>query len=177
MKLLAAAGPLHLEDPVPPATSGEWKRVRQALTAAARCEAFGPLFRSPNKLWTALHDGPMPRGTTWRRLMGNATMDDLHALAQSRQQARACSLASWNVRWLRSPHTPQAEAKRAIIVKQLIAGRPVAIQETHWTPDCEAVWAALIPGAKLYSSPARKGPRGGPQGGVAVFVPDSWQET
>ena len=76
----------------------------------------------------------------------------------------------------KEPPYPQAEAKRAIIVKQLISGRPVAIQETHWTTDCEAVWTALFPGARLYSSPARKGPRGGPQGGVAVLVPDSWQE-
>eukprot|EP00974_Lingulodinium_polyedra_P013006 1261981-Lingulodinium_polyedra.AAC.1 len=44
------------------------------------------------------------------------------------------------------------------------------LQETHWGTQAAAAWAAgLIPHTKVAASPARPGPRGGRQGGVAII--------
>ena len=53
-------------------------------------------------------------------------------------------------------------------------GRIALIQETHWDPATAALWAGLFPGCKVLSSPARPGPQGGPQGGVAILLPPTW---
>ena len=81
------------------------------------------------------------------------------------------SIASWNVRWAVSPHTPQAAAKREQLRRWLEAGRIVLLQETHWRPEDEAIWRTLLPAATVVASPAVNGPRGGPQGGTAIMLP------
>ena len=56
----------------------------------------------------------------------------------------------------------------------LLSGTIVAVQETHWTEADAAVWGSLFPGSQVFASPATRGPRGGPQGGVALLIPHPW---
>eukprot|EP00975_Prorocentrum_lima_P053188 11156316-Prorocentrum_lima.AAC.1 len=41
---------------------------------------------------------------------------------------------TWNLRWLRDPHTPQSRAKARKLQGLLDCGSVVMIQETHWEP-------------------------------------------
>ena len=84
-------------------------------------------------------------------------------------------LTSWNVRWLVSPNTHSATVKRAIIFKALNMDKVVCLQETHWSQADAARWAALFPDATVCASPARTGPAGSPQGGVAVIFNGSYR--
>jgi hypothetical protein len=84
-------------------------------------------------------------------------------------------LASWNVRWLVSPHTPQGMGKRLRIQRALTAGKVVALQETHWDVEIGGVWEGLFPAARVIHSGAIPGPRGGARGGVAIIVPIRYQ--
>ena len=52
-----------------------------------------------------------------------------------------------------------------------VKGVVVAIQETHWDPAAEQAWEALLPDTRIVSTGATVGPRGGPQGGVALVIP------
>ena len=87
----------------------------------------------------------------------------------------AIRIATWNTRWLLSPHTEQGTRKRAFINDFLLQGTVVALQETHWTPTAAAVWGGLFPGSLVVESSAP--PPGGPEpdarprGGVAIIVP------
>ena len=111
----------------------------------------------------------MPGNATWGSLLGNATLSDLCA-ASATPQARP-DVASWNARWLLRTNTAKAAAKRNVILQALGQKAIVVLQETHWTPQAEAMWETLFPGSKIFSTPARPGPKGGPQGGVAILVP------
>eukprot|EP00975_Prorocentrum_lima_P009943 2116399-Prorocentrum_lima.AAC.1 len=59
---------------------------------------------------------------------------------------------TWNVRWLRDPHTVASGAKRAIINRNLQAGNPVLLQETHWDEAQEGILAGLFPHATVCAS-------------------------
>ena len=73
--------------------------------------------------------------------------------------------------WRLSPHTERAAAKHAELGRALRGGSVVLLQETHWTLAAAAQWGGLFSAAQVAHSVARVGPRGGPQGGVAVVVP------
>ena len=47
----------------------------------------------------------------------------------------------------------------------------MCLQETHWDTAAIAIWETLFPTAAVVAAPATQGPRGGPQGGVAVLLP------
>ena len=81
------------------------------------------------------------------------------------------AFASWNARWLVSPNTTRGARKKAAIERRLLEGRVVALQETHWDEAAVEVWAGLFAQARVAAAPARPGPLGGPQGGVAGIVP------
>ena len=80
-------------------------------------------------------------------------------------------VASWNCQWLVGPTSVVAAAKRAAIERLLLNGQLVMTQESHWAPAGAAVWEPVFPGVSLAFTPARPGPAGGRQGGVAMFVP------
>eukprot|EP00969_Alexandrium_andersonii_P346384 15312267-Alexandrium_andersonii.AAC.1 len=77
--------------------------------------------------------------------------------------------SSWNVRWLVSLATHRNKAKRRRVRDLLSSGHVVALQETHWSGEEAALWAGQFPLAQLVHSPCRRGPRGGPQGGVRAL--------
>ena len=80
-------------------------------------------------------------------------------------------IASWNPRWMVSPHTEQGAAKKKRIQRAIGAGTVVTIQETHWSVGDMAIWSGLFAGAEVVAAEARLGPNGGPQGGVAIVIP------
>ena len=62
--------------------------------------------------------------------------------------------------------------KKAVI-ERLTGNNTVALlQETHWDGEAEAFWTSwLFAHTDIVSSPARDGPLGGLQGGVAILCP------
>eukprot|EP00974_Lingulodinium_polyedra_P114930 11130398-Lingulodinium_polyedra.AAC.1 len=52
------------------------------------------------------------------------------------------------------------------------AGTVVLLQETHWTKTTAAMWASgVFPHTAVVQTCAKKGPKGGAQGGAAILVP------
>ena len=70
--------------------------------------------------------------------------------------------------WLLSQHTERAAAELGRVLR---AGNVVLLQEAHWTPATATQWGGLFKATQVAHAVARVGPRGGPQGGVAVVVP------
>ena len=68
-------------------------------------------------------------------------------------------------------YTERAAVKHAELGRALRGGNVVLLQETHWTVAAAAQWGGLFSAAQVAHSVARVGPRGGPQGGVAVVAP------
>ena len=134
-------------------------------------------LRSPTALWGRFYAGRgPPRGATWADLVRGRTVADLaRGLEHGGSGQGDLRLASWNVRWLVSPHSDKGKLKKAVITRHLLQGRIVAIQETHWDSRDEAVWQGMFPGTDVVSSPARLGPRGGPQGGIALLAPRPYE--
>ena len=130
--------------------------------------------RSPRTLWSILRGCPPPRGARWHDLTDGADGATLVQALQAAARAPAARFATWNIRWLRSPHTSRGTTKLKELTELLLAGTIVAVQETHWTEADAAVWGGLFPGSQVASSPASRGPRGGPQGGVALLIPHPW---
>ena len=56
---------------------------------------------------------PPPRGATWGASVGEHTFADLARALRSGPGRGRLRFASWNVRWMTSPHTPQSSSKRA----------------------------------------------------------------
>eukprot|EP00974_Lingulodinium_polyedra_P056491 5433832-Lingulodinium_polyedra.AAC.1 len=52
------------------------------------------------------------------------------------------SVLSWNARWMVDPLSERTRGKKLEIENALAAGRPVLLQETHWTESTEAVWTS-----------------------------------
>ena len=73
------------------------------------------------------------------------------------------------------PAAPHITTKRAMLQGLCMEGRITMLQETHWDDTSAAMWAGLCPGCKVLASPARPGPHGGPQGGVAILLPPTWR--
>merc|ERR1712155_447050 len=88
-----------------------------------------------------------------------------------RREEQNRRIATWNIRWLVSPHTEQATAKRGVVRQWLDAGHVSLLQETHWDQADIAIWTTPFPAATLAAAPAVPGPRGGPCGGVATLLP------
>ena len=161
--------------PLPPARTASWAAARESLEAALRQEGCSHRVRSAASLWGAAQGGTAPRGATWGDLCERQTLESVRrALEAARSPAGGLRAVTWNLRWAVDPHTPKAVAKRAVVLKAIRGGCAVALQETHWGPDGTELWAALLPGAQLLSTAARAGPLGGPQGGVAVALPEEW---
>ena len=70
-----------------------------------------------------------------------------------------------------NPNEPRSLAKREVILRTLLRGTTVCLQETHWDEPAGNLWDNMFPGAEVAWTASRLGPRGGPQGGVAIIVP------
>ena len=162
--LWEALGQPTLTGLLPTARSPEWCSTRRTLAAALRKHGLQHKVRSAFTLWNLLHHTSPPRGATWSTLIANYTFNQLCQQLRARHVQAGVRLASWNLRWLVSPHTDQAAGKRALVRRWLEAGRIVLLQETHWTAADLAVWETAFPAATVLAAPATAGPRGGPQG-------------
>eukprot|EP00974_Lingulodinium_polyedra_P015492 1499846-Lingulodinium_polyedra.AAC.1 len=79
---------------------------------------------------------------------------------------------SWNTRWTVDPNSEKTVDKKAVIQTMVDAGTVVLLQETHWTRATAAMWASgVFPHTAVVQTCARKGPRGGAQGGAAILIP------
>ena len=157
--------------PLPTAHSPAWRAIRSNLRAALTSAGAPPRVRSPRALGLLLRGTPPGPGETWGSLLAGGGWSELCRALRTGNSAAGLRLASWNLRWMVSPHTAQNAAKRDAIRQWLEAGRTVLLQETHWTPEDQAVCGACFPAAQLFAAPAVLGPRGGPQGGVAILLP------
>ena len=173
--LHAALGGPPLDCLLPVAGSPAWASVRALIDRVFEEHCITRMVRSPSALWLLLRGRTLPRGATWGDLLDGRTLEHLLGAARADLAPAGLAIASWNVRWAVSPHTPQAAAKREQLRRWLEAGRPVLLQETHWRQEDVAVWRTLLPAATVIASAATDGPRGGPQGGVAILLPPAYQ--
>ena len=160
---------------VPGPRTTAWHEARTRLEHACRHEGRPCRIRTPGVLWslfqTGRPGGGVPQRTTWDRMWGETTLGTLLGRSETQSTGQGLRLATWNVRWLVSPHTHQGYMKRQRIMRGLGAGRVVALQETHWQGDSAAVWHGLFPGVEVLSTHTCSSARGGPCGGVAILVP------
>ena len=139
--LLEALGSPSLEALPPLAASAEWTACRNCLRAHLRALGCHAHLRTPASLWAAAGVPGRP-GRRWPQLAGIL----LAALVTRLKRPLTTSpilLATWNARWLLSPHSGQGTRKRAFIQELLLQGYIVALQETHWTPGIAAMWGGL----------------------------------
>lgn len=105
-------------------------------------------------------------------LCGALTLDRLIDNLKGNTQD-AGMFASWNIRWITDPLTPAAMKKRWVLERILARQQVILLQETHWNEQQGAVWGSgLMAHTVVVIAPARTCPlHGGPQGGVAILVP------
>ena len=151
-----------------------WHAARLTLYAALLELGGKGAWRSPGALWGALKGGRPPAGATWADLVVGHSLAEVLA-AEKRKRGTTVRVATWNVRWLRDPHTAAATAKRAVILRLLAEGCIVLLQETHSGPQAHAAWRNSFPTTEVLASYTREGPQGDPCGGVAVLVPARFQ--
>ena len=162
---------------LPPARALGWSLPAGRLQDAVRPHCPAARFRSWHALWRAARGTPAPSRATWGQLCEGVALGDLVARLAQRKDEGILKVASWNCQWLVDPASAAAAVKRAAIERLLLGGQLVMIQESHWGPADAAVWEPAFPGAGLAFTPARPGPAGGRQGGVAIFVPVTWTLT
>jgi hypothetical protein len=167
----ALAGRPGLGALVPARRSPGWQGAMKLLRQAVAPSFPLPQIRTWAALWSLLFSTPPPLRVNWYSLIGNITVGELRQRVEAVPKLSGINLASWNVRWLLSPHTDKAAAKRTISLNHLIAGRIVCLQETHWHHAAAAQWQGLFPAAAVVPAPARLGPGNGWQGGVATLIP------
>ena len=162
---------------LPVAGTQAWTSIRASLDRVLDEHCVVRRIKSPGALWQVLHGSAVPRGATWGDLLDGATLEQLLAAARAGLAVTGLAIASWNVRWAVSPHTPQAAAKREQLRRWLERGRPVLLQETHWRREDEAVWRTLLPAATVIAATATDGPRGGLKGGSpsSCLLPSRWR--
>ena len=174
--LWEACGSPAADSYLPSSRDRRWLLARRVLRLAiAKYTNHTPNIRSWQALWSVAQGTTPPRSCTWERLCSNVTLANLVAKIKDWKKADQTP-CSWNVRWLVDPNTHIATVKRAIILKALMAGKVVCLQETHWTMEAAAIWEGLFPGCRCVQSSARPGPNGGPQGGVAVLFGSMYRE-
>jgi hypothetical protein len=171
--LLEALGSPDLERLPPFAGSPEWAGRRNCLRRLLQAAGCHAALRTPSSLWAATGSPGRP-GRRRAQLAGISLADLVRRLRRPISAGRV-QIATWNARWLLSPHTGQGTRKRAFIQGLLLQGIVVALQETHWTPASAAVWGGLFPGAQVFSSeapgPPEDDPLRRPRGGVAILAP------
>ena len=173
ISLLEALGSPNPELLPPAAGSTEWTARRNHIRHHLRAAGCHAALRTPASLWAAAGSPGRP-GRRWAQLAG-VSLAEVTARLLRPLSAGSLHIATWNARWLLSPHSGQGTRKRAFIQGLLLQGIIVALQETHWTPASAAVWGGLFPGAQVLSSeapgPPEDDPLRRPRGGVAIIAP------
>ena len=86
---------------------------------------------------------PPPRRPSWAALLAG-WLDTEPALLRAALTADPVTsffaIVTWNVSWLVDAATDIARAKRVRIEEELGRGRPVCLQETHWTVTDGSLW-------------------------------------
>ena len=111
--------------PLPTAHSPAWRAIRSNLRAALISAGAPPRVRSPRTLGLLLRGTPPGPGETWGSLLAGGGWSELCRALRTGNSAAGLRLASWNLRWMVSPHTAQNAAKRDAIRQWLEAGRTV----------------------------------------------------
>ena len=171
VSLWEALGSPPLDGLLPHPRAPAWLDARRSLRRAL--QELGVLAttpRSPSTLWTRIHATRCPPGCTWGALCGQVPLARLADLLPVAPGTRP-RLCTWNVRSLRSGDTAEGAERRARLTDAVVRGCIVAVQETHWTPGHCDLWAGAFATGRVLSAPARPGPEGGHQGGVAILVP------
>ena len=169
--LWVALGRPPLGAQLPGPRSSGWRAACAALLQCLGQRGVSARFRSAAVLWRTLSGGLPRAGANWRQLCDLGDVNTLVGAMALRDAADGIRFATWNVRWLLPPRTERAAAKHAELGRAFTGGNVVLLQETHWTLAAAAQWGGLFSAAQVAHSVARMGPRGGPQGGVAVVVP------
>ena len=136
--LWEALGCPPLAATLPGARSSAWSAAREMLAAQLREHDVTTRIRSAGVLWRLLAGTAPGPGATWGQLCRLGTVEVLAHRVRATGTSQDFRIVSWNVRWLLSPHTERAAAKRAVIVRALGGGSVVMPQETHWTPAATA---------------------------------------
>jgi len=125
--LWEALGRPRRSAPLPGPRTAAWAFAHTSLLAALALDP-APRARPAAVLWTLLA-GTRPRpGATWAQLCDLGTVDTLLAALARRVDKRGVRLSTWNVRWLLSPHTERAMAKKAAIGRVLRSGSVALLQ-------------------------------------------------
>ena len=111
--LLEALGFPNLELLPPSASAAEWSFRRNSLRAHLRALGCTTSLRTPAALWAAAGIQGRP-GRRWCQL-ADLSLPNLAARLQRPRGTTAVQIASWNARWLLSPHSGQGTRKRAFI--------------------------------------------------------------
>ena len=169
--LLEALGAPPADLIIPGGGRRAWAGVRERLEAALRSSGCFQQFRSWQALWVCSRGLAAPSWCTWGALCNGLTIQHFVQRAVSSEGGASMKFALWNVRWLVSPHTQKAAAKKAVTLAALNAGRIITLVETHWSDADAACWGGCFANATVIQSLAQGGPHGGRQGGVAVILP------
>ena len=154
---------------VPPRRCLTWQMATRNLRESLRQLGINNTPHSWQQLWRLVHHTDAPRTTTWGDLCQQFT---IQALANASTTEGPMASTFWNVRWLCDPHSALGTRKRGVLRRLTASGALLGLAETHWDSAHIALWRTLFPGAEVRASPARVGPRGGPQGGVALVIPN-----
>ena len=119
-----------------------WAAVRASIQAGLPQGL--PRVRSPLTLWELVRGRTAPRGAAWGALCEGLTPDSLYQALRAVSRAPAARVASWNARWLRSPHTHRGTGKKRELQQLLQNGTIMAVQETHWSLSDIAIWGGLF---------------------------------
>ena len=117
--LWEALGRLCLAAPLPGPRSLGWRVACAALQRCLLERGIRARIRSAAVLWRALHGGPPRVGADWRQLCELGDVDTLVGALRLREVVGSVRFATWNVRWLLSPHTERAAAKHAELGRAL----------------------------------------------------------
>ena len=124
-----------------------------------------------------LHRTAAPVQTTWANLLGGTTVGDLReGAAAAAPMTSHCPIFGWNIRWVVDHLTPLNDDKKAVVSQQILAGKIVALVETHWDAAAFAVWRRRFPTGTVLPNLCRVGPGGGSSGGTAFVLPASVTE-
>ena len=170
---LGSPSPTHL---VPLRRTRAWKEAAASLRSALSVRSCYWTPASWQALWRLLHPASPPASTTWEALLSHHTLDTLiRAHTESISSEAPLVMGCWNARWLMDPHADVSVSKRNVVMRRILRGQPVLLQETHWTDAHASQWDRLFPTAAVYASPAST-PRGEkPTGGVATLLPRGWE--
>ena len=141
-----------LAAPLPLASSDPWQRTRWLLRRSLVAQECCHNVRSPVALWNGIHHSACPQQATWGRLCGALTLAEAVAALSAHSLRPTLSFVSWNVRWLTDPFSDQGTRKRAVIQGHLALGRPVLLQETHWSIATYERLMGSFPDAQVFAT-------------------------